>query len=443
MNWKTIFVAGAILLSGTFSAQAAAQEIDVLWLKQNVPCNWGLAVGPDDSVYCVSPFGAGPTGPGVVKFDSSGNQLMTWGAMGSDAGEFMGPRGVAVDSLGLVYVADEGNHRIQQFSSNGTFNKIWGNDVLSGSGIAGSFEVCIAGQTCYSGVANPSGFTWPHDLAIDPRDDTLVVADTFAPRVVRLNPVTNELTELYNTCEFDDCMQILSVAVDSSGSLFLTLDFNNIARYDYEAVGGYTQTWLRDLGDGNPPTAHYVSLDSLGNVYVSDEQNHRIHQFDSDGNPIMIWGWGVDTGAAKFEVCTSTSGCLNGRAWDYLDLPNEGQFMGPIGIAVDSQDDVLVVDGGDRLQKFGHSSATDGIIDLVATVIALNLNGGMSNSLDAKLSSVLNALEDANLSNDVAALNGLQAFINAVEAQRGKKVSETDADQLIELARQIIGQLNS
>ncbi len=48
------------------------------------------------------------------------------------------------------------------------------------------------------------------------------------------------------------------------------------------------------------------------------------------------------------------------------------------------------------------------------------------------------ALDEVNQDNDVAAINTLEAFINAVEAQRGKKIADTDADALIALAEEII-----
>jgi hypothetical protein len=53
---------------------------------------------------------------------------------------------------------------------------------------------------------------------------------------------------------------------------------------------------------------------------------------------------------------------------------------------------------------------------------------------DAKLDAALNALADMNTNNDSAAINSLQSFINAVEAQRGKQISEEEADFLIFLA---------
>jgi hypothetical protein len=48
------------------------------------------------------------------------------------------------------------------------------------------------------------------------------------------------------------------------------------------------------------------------------------------------------------------------------------------------------------------------------------------------------ALNDGNENNDQAAVNALGAFISAVNAQRGKKISEEDADSLIDAAQQII-----
>ena len=49
---------------------------------------------------------------------------------------------------------------------------------------------------------------------------------------------------------------------------------------------------------------------------------------------------------------------------------------------------------------------------------------------------------DANFNNDGAACNSLAAFINAVEAQRGKKITNAQADQLIGSAQQIEAMLN-
>jgi hypothetical protein len=78
------------------------------------------------------------------------------------------------------------------------------------------------------------------------------------------------------------------------------------------------------------------------------------------------------------------------------------------------------------------------ILDLIDTVEALNLQQGIDNGLDAKLDAAFNALDDVNNNNDVAAINSLNAFINAVEAQRGNKITDEQADILIADATDII-----
>ena len=74
------------------------------------------------------------------------------------------------------------------------------------------------------------------------------------------------------------------------------------------------------------------------------------------------------------------------------------------------------------------SNPTDAINLLIGLVFELNLQQGISNSLDAKLDSVVNALDDANQNNDVAAVNSLNAFINAVQAQSGNHIPSDEAN---------------
>jgi hypothetical protein len=77
----------------------------------------------------------------------------------------------------------------------------------------------------------------------------------------------------------------------------------------------------------------------------------------------------------------------------------------------------------------------------VQRVISLNVQGGVSNAFDAKLDAVMNAIDDTNEQNNVAAQNAMYAFMNAVEAQRGKKLTDTQATQLVNVAEAIIAAL--
>ena len=57
----------------------------------------------------------------VVKFNKTGEFLMTWGKKGSGPGEFNLPHAIQVDAEGRVYVGDRENNRIQVFDADGKF----------------------------------------------------------------------------------------------------------------------------------------------------------------------------------------------------------------------------------------------------------------------------------------------------------------------------------
>ncbi|MDI9370459.1 MAG: hypothetical protein GX181_00275 [Synergistaceae bacterium] len=60
--------------------------------------------------------------PQIQKRSPSGDLIKKWGAAGSGDGEFIQPRGIAVDrERGVVYVGDADNSRIQAFDTDGVF----------------------------------------------------------------------------------------------------------------------------------------------------------------------------------------------------------------------------------------------------------------------------------------------------------------------------------
>ncbi len=80
----------------------------------------------------------------------------------------------------------------------------------------------------------------------------------------------------------------------------------------------------------NLPTE--LAVDSQGNVYVIDGNNHRVQKFDKDGNFLLSWG-GLGAGDGKFLFHTNPDG-----------------FYGVI--TVDQNDDIYVGDHHNRVQKF-------------------------------------------------------------------------------------------
>ena len=81
----------------------------------------GIAVDHDGDVW-VADYGRDR----IVKFAPDGRLLLSWGSRGSGQGEFLGPKGVAIDpSSGRVYVADTGNARVQRIAPDGTLEATW------------------------------------------------------------------------------------------------------------------------------------------------------------------------------------------------------------------------------------------------------------------------------------------------------------------------------
>ncbi|MHC4432495.1 MAG: choice-of-anchor Q domain-containing protein, partial [Planctomycetota bacterium] len=74
-------------------------------------------------------------------------------------------------------------------------------------------------------------------------------------------------------------------------------------------------------------------------------------------------------------------------------------------------------------------------MQLVDDVEALGLPAGIEKSLVSKVENAINSIQKGQTK---AAANKLEAFINEVEAQRGKKIPPDDADELITAAQAII-----
>jgi len=87
----------------------------------------------------------------------------------------------------------------------------------------------------------------------------------------------------------------------------------------------------------------------------------------------------------------------------------------------------------------GGGSIAAQIQNLIDQIESLGLPKGQENSLEAKLRAALASVQRGNVS---SASGQLGAFINEVQAQRGKKIPTAEADELIAAAQQIIAELS-
>jgi predicted outer membrane repeat protein len=127
------------------------------------------------------------------------------------------------------------------------------------------------------------------------------------------------------------------------------------------------------------------------------------------------------------------SPCIDAGDPNYVAGPNETDLDGNPRVAGG-----IIDMGAYELQPLTPAELLQ---DLTDYLDELSLQSGTANSLRSKLEAALQLLEDSNENNDGAAVNLLEAFINAVRAQSGRKIPAAEADILIEIAQEIIGLL--
>jgi len=227
--------------------------------------------------------------------------VLKWGTSGTADGQFLTPRGIAVDSTGNVYVAEGNGNRFQKFDGSGNF--------LMKAGIFGDV---------------PGGFVSPSGIAVDSAGN-IYVSDEFTNRVSKFNSSGTYQSSIGPS----GFLNASGVAVDSADNVYIS-DANNHRIRKYDSSGAFITQWgSSGAGDGlfNSPSG--LAIDSSDNVYVADTGNNRIQKFTSAGVFITKWG---------------TAGSGN------------GQFTSPLGVSADTTGNVFVADNGNnRIQSFSST----------------------------------------------------------------------------------------
>jgi DNA-binding beta-propeller fold protein YncE len=223
----------------------------------------------------------------IQVFDKSGTFLFNFGQKGNGDGQFSVPYGIDVDVKGNVWVADRGNQRIQQFDSEGNFISKFGNKDGHPSSAPGKFD---------------------------------------NPRHV----------------EVDKVLKYVYVA-DSKNNRIQQFDINGTF---VKIIGRFGDN---KRGEFNLPTT--IEMDSKGNFFVNERGNERVQKFDSNWNPILMWG---TKGTSNNQFCHIEHIALDRHDNVYVTDPQSdpGCSMQPRVLKYDNE--------GDFITKFGSYGTQPG-----------------------------------------------------------------------------------
>jgi sugar lactone lactonase YvrE len=287
---------------------------------------------------------------------------------------FFHPVDLVVDSLGNIYVADTYNHRIRKITSSGVVT------TLAGSGTAGFAD----------GTGTNSMFYSPRGIALD-SSGLVYVADSDNNRIRKIT-ASGAVTTLAGSGlrGFADGIGTIAiffypfgVAADSSGNIYVADAYNHRIR---KITSSGVVTTLAGSGtagfaDGTGTNAMFndprgVSVDSLGNIYVSDTRNNRIRKITSG-------------------VVTTIAGSRNAeRSVNIVDSTGTNAlFYYPHGISTDSSGNIYVANSGyNRINKITFLSSNPYIFPVCDSSwhhIALTYTGSsFSNTVNAFIDGV-------------------------------------------------------
>jgi len=266
------------------------------------------------------------TAAGVVT-TLAGSARMFGDADGTgDAARFDFPSGVAVDSAGNIYVADQYNHTIRKVTPAGVVTTLAGTARMTGS---------------VDSTGSAARFSYPAGVAVDSAGN-VYIGDQYNQTIRKITPA-GVVTTLAGTTGLTGSADGTGaaarfdfpsgVAVDSAGNIYVADLYNHTIRKVTPA--GVVTTLAGTAGlagsaDGIGAAARFnnpfgVALDSAGNVYVSDQHNYTIRKVTPAGGVTTLAGTAGLAGSA--DGTATTAG-----------------FKTPRGVAVDSTGNVYVAD---------------------------------------------------------------------------------------------------
>ena len=234
----------------------------------------------------------------VQVFDSNGTFLRSFGHKGKNAGEFENPTGIAIDKDRKILVSEYCNHRVQIFS--------WEGRHLGSFGSKGNFD---------NQLLNPYG------LSLDSTGN-VIVADTGNKLIKIFTPDGRFVMKIGGQGSFSfpiHCVQC--------GEYFIVSDSNDHCIKVFNREGHFLYKFGKEgEGDGEFNHPYLLSVTQSKHLLVCDGNNHRIQVFELDGKFVGKFG----TNGTKL-----------------------GELYNPLAVAVLSNDQIVVSDcHNHRIQIF-------------------------------------------------------------------------------------------
>jgi len=262
---------------------------------------------------------------GVVStFAGSGTNGHADAYFGTDA-QFSSPVGITIDAADNLYVADYWNHRIRKVLSGGVIVSTIAGSGATGTGSMGGF---------IEGNGSESQFCEPEGIAIDVKTGDLYVADRENNRIRKISQGWSEnwvstfagdgtkgsADRTGTAAQFEE---LHGIAIDAAGNLY-AVDNTSIRKISPQGeVSTLVGPTFVDSSTGKETSFHSphgIAIDTAGNLYVADYWHHCIRKVTSAGV--------VSTLAGNCGIIRS--GFADGTG-------NVVQFDSPRGIAIDAR----------------------------------------------------------------------------------------------------------
>lgn len=200
-----------------------------------------------------------------------------------------------------------------------------------GSYIADDDILYETSDLTFGGLGTGNGqFTDPSDTSVDSNGNVYVLEAGSNARVQKFSSAGTYITQWGSEGTGNGQFTIptfIFIDRNDNDSVYVQDD---VRLQKFTSAGVYISTIIGPSqfgnGDGEFVGIAGVATDSLGNIYVVDQQNQRVQKLDQNGTYITKWG-------------------NNGSG--------NGQFSGSMDIVIDSNDNVYVADRNNlRIQKF-------------------------------------------------------------------------------------------